>query len=382
MQFRPRGSRPRDLSPRGPRTPARRPLAAAAVAALCLSAAAGCAKAASGPAASTGSVNGSAGAQQVVGSSAGPSCTYQNYAGGVPKLDLTDGTTVVGFSQSESTSNPFRATETASITQQARKLGIKLIQRNANADVNTQNSQIEDMIAQGAKVLIVAPENSAGLAPALADARQNKIPVLTIDRTANGGACSDFIAFLGSDFYGQAQIAADDLAEATGGTAKVAILSGTPGNNVTTDRTNGFQARIKAKYPNMDVVASQTANFDETDGQTVMAQLLQANPGITAVYAENDEMALGAIQAIKAAGKTPGKDVKIVSIDGTQQCVQDVADGTVSADIETNPRFGPLAFQSLEDFYGGTGVPADVIIKDNHFTPDNAQQALTGGQVY
>src|SRR5262249_9378965 len=162
------------------------------------------------------------------------------------------------------------------------------------------------------------PENSAGLGPALAEAKAKKIPVLTIDRTANGTACSDFIAFIGSNFYGQAQIAADDLGGAARGTAHPAIPSGTPGNNATTPRTNGFQAEVKAKYPNMKIVASQTANFDQTDGQTVMAQLLQANPSINAVYAENDEMALGAIQAIKAAGKTPGKDIKIVSIDGTQ----------------------------------------------------------------
>jgi galactofuranose transport system substrate-binding protein len=326
-----------------------------------------------------------AAAQQVVSPSAAPTgsgCTYQTYAGGVPKLDITDGRTIVGFSQSESTSNPFRATETASIEAQARKLGVKLIQRNANADVNTQNAQIEDMIAQGAQALIVAPENSAGLGPALAEAKAKKIPVLTIDRTANGTACSDFIAFIGSDFYGQAQIAADDLGAATGGKGQVAILSGTPGNNVSTDRTNGFSSELAAKFPHVRIVASQTANFDQTDGQTVMEQLLQAHPNITAVYAENDEMALGAVQAIRTAGKVPGKDIKIVSIDGTQQCVQDVASGQLAADIETNPRFGPLAFQSLEDFYGSVGVQPDVIIKDSHFTPANAQQALTEGLVY
>jgi ribose transport system substrate-binding protein len=328
--------------------------------------------------------NNSAAAQQVASptASAGPACTDQTYNGGVPQLNITDGKTIVGFSQSESTSNPFRATETASIEEQAKSLGVKLIERNANADVNAQNSQIEDMIAQGAQVLIVAPENSAGLGPALAEAKAKKIPVLTIDRTVTGTACSDFIAFIGSNFYGQAQIAADDLAQATGSTAKVAILSGTPGNNVSTDRTDGFTAELKAKYPNMTVVASQTANFDQTDGQKVMEQLLQAHPDINAVYAENDEMALGAIQAITAAGKTPGKDVKIVSIDGIQQAVQDVADGKVVADIETNPRFGPLAFQSLQNFYGTTGVQPKVIIKDNHFTDANAQTALNGGLVY
>jgi ribose transport system substrate-binding protein len=368
-----------NASPRGGAVPA-----AVALAALCLAASA-CTNSGTGAAANTAAgANNSAAAQQVASQSAaaGPACTYQSYAGGVPKLDVADGKTLVGFSQSESTSNPFRATETKSIEDQAAKFGVKLIERNANADVNAQNSQIEDMIAQGARVLIVAPENSAGLGPALAEAKSKKIPVLTIDRTVTGTACSDFIAFIGSNFYGQAQIAADDLASATGSSAKVAILSGTPGNNVSTDRTNGFTSELQAKYPNMSVVASQTANFDETDGQKVMEQMLQAHPDITAVYAENDEMALGAIQAITAAGKTPGKDVKIVSIDGIQQAVQDVAGGQVYADIETNPRFGPLAFQSLQDFYGTTGVQAKVIIKDNHFTGGNAQSALSGGLVY
>jgi ribose transport system substrate-binding protein len=331
------------------------------------------------------SANNTAAAQQLAtptDSATGTGCTYQTYGGGVPKLDITDGKTVVGFSQSESTSNPFRATETKSIEAQAKQLGVKLIERNANADVNAQNSQIEDMIAQGAKALIVAPENSDGLGPALAQAKAKKIPVLTIDRTVTGTACGDFIAFIGSDFYGQAQIAADDLVGATGGNAHVAILTGTPGNNVTTDRTKGFEDRVKAKYPNVKVVASQTGNFAQTDGQKVMEQLLQAHSDINAVYAENDEMALGAIQAIKSAGKTPGKDVKIVTIDGISQMVQNVAGGQAVADIETNPRFGPLAFQSLQNFYGTTGVQPKVIIKDGHFTASNAKQALSQGLVY
>ncbi|MFG3201089.1 ABC transporter substrate-binding protein [Streptomyces sp. NPDC048192] len=361
--------------------------AAVLTAGLCLAATACTNSGDDSPSSGAGASSGdnTAAAQQLASPSAsagGPACTYQRYAGGVPKLDITDGKTVVGFSQSESTSNPFRATETKSIEAQARKLGVKLIERNANADVNTQNSQIEDMIAQGAKALIVAPENSDGLGPALAKAKAKKIPVLTIDRTVTGTACTDFIAFIGSDFYGQAQTAADDLAGATGGSAQVAILTGSPGNNVTTDRTKGFEDRVKAKYPKMRIVASQTGNFAQTDGQKVMEQLLQAHPGIDAVYAENDEMALGAIQAIKSAGKTPGKDVRIVTIDGISQMVQNVAAGQAVADIETNPRFGPLAFQSLQDFYGTNGVQPKVIIKDGHFTSANAKQALSQGLVY
>ncbi|GLW52072.1 ABC transporter substrate-binding protein [Kitasatospora phosalacinea] len=325
----------------------------------------------------------SAAAQQVVSPAAPPArpgCTADAY--GAPKLDLAGGKAVVGFSQSESTGNPFRAAETASIEAEAQRLGVKLIERNANADVNAQNAQIQDMIAQGAQVLIVAPENSDGLGPALAAAKAKKIPVLTIDRSVGGTACSDFVAFIGSDFYGQAGIAADDLAGATGGRAHVAVLQGTPGNNVSADRTKGFTDRLAAKYPDMQVVASQTANFDQTEGQKVMEQLLQAHPDITAVYAENDGMALGAIQAMRSAGKTPGKDIKIVSIDGIEQAVQGVVAGQLVADIETNPRFGPLAFQSLKDFYGTAGVQPKVIIKDGHFTADNARQALDQGLVY
>ncbi|MFD7919277.1 ABC transporter substrate-binding protein [Streptomyces sp. NPDC059740] len=360
--------------------------AALTAAALCL-VATSCTNSGSegGGSSSKASSDSSAAAQEVASpsqSASGPACTYKDYAGGVPKVDVTDGKTVVGFSQSESTSNPFRATETKSIESQAKKLGVKLIQRNANADVNAQNSQIEDMIAQGAKVLIVAPENSDGLGPALAKAKAKKIPVLTIDRTVGGKACDDFMSFIGSDFYGQAKIAADDLAKATGSDGHVAILTGTPGNNVSTDRTKGFQDQLKAKYPKMKVVASQTANFTQTEGQKVMEQLLQAHSDIDAVYAENDEMALGALQAIRSAGRTPGKDIQVVSIDGTRQAVQNVASGALAADIETNPRFGPLAFQALKDFYGTKGVQSKVIIKDGHFAKTNAQQALDDGLVY
>lgn len=321
-------------------------------------------------------------AQQVVtptaATSAAAGCTNTTY--GAPKLDLA--TTTVGFSQSEAESNPFRATETSSITAEAKKLGIKLITRNANADVSRQNSDIQAMIAQGAKLIIVAPENSDGLAPSLAEARAKKIPVLTIDRTVQGTACKDFIGFIGSDFLGQAVIAADDMGTALNGKGKVAILQGTPGNNVATDRTKGFVDQIKAKYPGISIVASQPGNFDQATGQKVTAQILQSNPDLAGVYAENDGMAIGALQAIRAAGKRGGKDIKVVGIDGIRQAVQNVADGTMVSTIETNPRFGPLAFATFKAFYTPAGAPTKVIIKDGHFTADNAKQALSNGSVY
>ena len=353
---------------------------------------AGCSKSAktTGSGATTGSSASSSGtvttaattapatqATQKVQSSSG-ACTYTKY--GAPKITLKGAT--VGFSQSESTSNPFRDTETKSVTAQAAKAGVKLIQRNANGNVAQQNTDIQNMIAQGAKVLIVAPENSDGLAAAFAQAKSKHIPILTIDRTVTGTACSDFIGFIGSNFLGQAKIAADDLGAAMGGKGKVAVLEGTSGNNVAQERTSGFDAELKAKFPNIKIVASQTANFDQATGQKVTEQILQSHKDITGLYAENDGMALGALQAMKGASKTPGKDIKVVSIDGIRQAVQGVANGQLVSVIETNPRFGPLALQTLAGFYSGKGVATKVIIADHHFTHANAAAALKNGDVY
>jgi ribose transport system substrate-binding protein len=107
-----------------------------------------------------------------------------------------------------------------------------------------------------------------------------------------------------------------------------------------------------------------------------MEQLLQSNPDLTAVYAHNDEMALGAVQAIRDAGKTPGKDIKIVSIDGTEGAVQALAQGQVNGVVESNPRFGPLAFQTVEKFLSGKPIPQNIIISDRIYTPENAQGNL------
>ena len=151
------------------------------------------------------------------------------------------------------------------------------------------------------------------------------------------------------------------MIEATGGKGKVAILLGAPGNNVTTERTKGFKDRIKEKAPDLKVVFQQTGEFTREKGQQVTEQLIQSKPGITAVYAENDEMGLGAVNALKGAGKKPA-DVKIVTIDGTRNAVQAIVDGWISGVIESNPRFGPLAFQTLEPSPRARRSRQDIVI--------------------
>jgi ABC-type sugar transport system substrate-binding protein len=361
------------------------PTSAAAASAAAPTSASAASAAAPTSAASAAAPSAAAGSAQQVNSTTGAGCTSATYAGGVTKLDVSNpGSITIGFAQSEATSNPFRATETKSITASAKAAGFKLIQTNANGSGTQENTDIENLINRGAQFLIVAPEDSTSESAAIAQAKAKKIPVLTIDRTVNGTACSDFVGFIGSNFTGQAKIAADDLGASLSGKGNVAILEGSTGNNVALARTNGFKDEMKAKYPGITIVADQTANFDLATGQKVMAQFLQSKT-INGVYAENDEMALGAISAIKQAGKTAGttgSDIRIVSIDGVREFVQDVANGVAVADVETNPRFGPLAFAAIKNFYGTTGAPATTIITDHHFTKANASTSLTNGDVY
>lgn len=351
-----------------------RTLAATCVLAATTLAAAGCAKSETSNNAG-GDSSQAAQEAKTPDSSSGSGCTLETY--GAPELDLKDA--VVGFSQSEKEANPFRIAETQSIKDEAEKVGVKkLLTTNAQSQLSKQISDIQDMLSQGAQFLIVAPLNSDGLEPALKAAAAKKVPVLTIDRKVNSTACKDYVAFLGSDFVEQGKRAADAMIKVTGGKGKVAILLGASGNNVTTDRTKGFVDQVKAEAPGLEIVAQQTGEFARDKGQQVMEQLIQSKPDITAVYAENDEMGLGAVTALKAAGKKPGKDVKIVSVDGTRNAVQALVNGEYNAVIESNPRFGPLAFATAQKFYAGEEIPENVIIADREYDEANAKESLGG----
>ncbi|MES4891050.1 ABC transporter substrate-binding protein [Streptomyces sp. NPDC096012] len=313
--------------------------------------------------------------QQVAAGSGGKTCAIGDY--GADRADLKNA--VVGFSQSEKEANPFRIAETASIKAEAAKRGVKLLTANAQSQFSKQISDVQDLIARGADLLVIAPLNSDGWEPVLRSARAKKIPIVTIDRQINATACKDYVSFIGSDFVQQGQRAADQLIRATGGTGEIAILLGAAGNNVTTQRTKGFEDRIKAKAPGLKVVFKQTGEFTREKGQSVTEQLIQSKPGIKAIYAENDEMGLGAVNALKGAGKKPG-DIKIVTIDGTRNAVQGIVDGWISAVIESNPRFGPLAFSTLDSFTQGKPVDEDIVIKDSQYSGANARTDL--GKAY
>jgi ABC-type sugar transport system substrate-binding protein len=316
----------------------------------------------------SGSGNSAAAAQQVAGEKGG-SCTAKTYGAKTKSFKGAK----IGFSQSEKEANPFRIAETQSMKDEAKKRGLTVETTNANSQLPKQIADIKTLLAKGVDVLIVAPLNSAGLEPAFDAAAAKGVPVVTVDRELDAGFCKNWVTFIGSDFNKQGHRAAQAMDKATGGKGKVAILLGSSGNNVTTQRTKGFVDEIKASAPGLKVVAQQTGDFARDKGQSVTEQLLQANPDIDAIYAENDEMALGAVTAISGMGKKPGKDVKIVSVDGTRNAVQAIVDGKLNAVIESNPRFGPLAFATAEKFLSGKAVRENIIIKDRQYDSSNAK---------
>jgi ABC-type sugar transport system substrate-binding protein len=327
-----------------------------------------CAKSENTPAGSGTPASG--GAQQVASASpGGATCTLQQYGGS--KIDLK--TAKVGFSQSEKEANPFRIAETQSIKDEAAKLGItNLTTTNANSQFTKQVSDVEQMIDSGVQLLVVAPLNSDGWESVFAKAAAKKVPIVTIDRKINAKPCTDYLTFIGSDFEKQGQRAADKMATALGNKGTVAILLGSPGNNVTTLRTKGFKDQIAKVAPDIKVAFEQTGQFSREEGQKVSEQLLQSKSDISGIYAENDEMALGAVVALKGAGKKAG-DVKIVTIDGTRGAVQGIVDGWIYSVIESNPRFGPLAFETATKFFNGEPIPQDIIISDREYDASNAK---------
>jgi ribose transport system substrate-binding protein len=281
----------------------------------------------------------------------------------------------VGFAQMES-NNPWRIAQTASLRQEAAKRGYQLVVTDAQGQTAKQVSDVEDLIARRVKLILLAPREYQGLAPALQAAKQAKIPVILIDREAAGTPGVDYVTFLGSNFIDQGQRAAEWLARTTNGTATIVELTGTPGSSVAIDRAKGFRAEL-AKHPGMRIVASQTGDFSRAKGQQVMQNIAQSlGTGFTAVYAHNDEMALGAIEALKAAGRRPGQDVTIVSVDGERAALEAIQRGELGATVESNPRFGPIAFETIDQVRRGERLPPKKLISDRFFDRSNAAQFI------
>jgi ribose transport system substrate-binding protein len=296
----------------------------------------------------------------------------------LPKLAKKD-TYKVGFAQTES-NNPWRIAQTASMKSEAEKLGWQLVYTDAAGSAAKQVADVNSMIAQGVDAIFLAPREEKPLIPAVMAAKKAGIPVILLDRSVDPSlakAGEDYIAFIGSDFIEEGRRAGEWLTKAMNGEAKIIELQGTTGSSPANDRKAGFEQYIK-DHPGMQIVASQSGDFARDKGRQVAETLLQAHPEATAIYAHNDEMAIGAIAALEAAGKVPGKDVILVSIDGTRDALQAIIDGKMGATVECSPFFGPAAYSTLQKYAAGETIPPKIINQDRFFDKSNAEESIGG----
>lgn len=311
------------------------------------------------------------------GGSTGGSSNTASGCGSPPKLTKKSHYKV-GFSQNAS-NNPWRLAETASIRQESAKRGDTLVFADAANSASKQVSDVQSMIAQKVDVLLIAPITENALVPAVLAAKQACIPVVLIDRDVDHSLAKpnqDYVTFIGSDFVMQGKRVADWLIQTTGGKGKIIELEGTTGSSPAIDRKKGFDDEIKAKAPGMQIVASQDGDFNRDTGRKVMETLLPAHPEVTVVYAHNDEMALGAIAALQAAGRKPGKDVIVCSIDGERDALNAIIGGQEGTTVQSSPFFGPISFQTIDQYASGQKLPNWIVVHDLQFTKANAAQNL------
>ncbi len=296
----------------------------------------------------------------------------------LPKIEKKD-TYKVGFAQTES-NNPWRIAQTKSMQDEAQKRGWQLVYTDAAGSAAKQVADVNSMIAQGVDAIFLAPREEKPLIPAVMAAKKAGIPVILLDRNVDQSlakAGEDYVTFIGSDFIEEGRRAGEWLTKTMNGKANIIQLEGTTGSSPANDRAKGFADYIK-DHPDMKIVASQTGDFARDKGRQVAETLLQANPDANAIYAHNDEMAIGAISALEAAGKVPGKDVIIVSIDGTRDALQAIIDGKMGATVECSPFFGPAAFDTLVKYANGETIPPKIINEDRFFDASNAKENLAG----
>lgn len=240
--------------------------------------------------------------------------------------------------------NPFFVTMKEGAEKKAEQLGYKLIVLDSQNDPSKELSNVEDLTIRGVKAILINPTDSDAVSNAIRLANRSNIPVLTLDRGASRG---DVVSHIASDNVSGGEMAGKYIIEKVGQKAKVIQLEGIAGTSAARERGEGFMKAVKGSE--LDLVASQPADFDRTKGLNVMENLLAGNPDVQAVFAQNDEMALGALRAVKAAGK----DVMIVGFDGTKDGIAAVERGQLGATIAQQP-----------DMIGALGVEiADKVLK-------------------
>ncbi|QZA33256.1 ribose ABC transporter substrate-binding protein RbsB [Hydrogenibacillus sp. N12] len=267
----------------------------------------------------------------------------------------------IGFSIS-TLNNPFFVSLKEGAEKAAQAAGVELVVVDAKDDPAKQVSDLEDLIQQKVDLIILNPTDGDAVVTAVQSANAAGIPVITVDRTANGG---DVVAHVASDNFKGGALAAEFIKQALNGQGKVVELQGIPGTSAARDRGEGFHDALAAA-PGIEIVASQPADFDRAKGLQVMENILQSHPNIDAVFAHNDEMALGALEALEAAGKK----VIVVGFDATEDARKAVEAGRLAATIAQRPEeMGKIAVETaVKVLHGETvdkniPVPLDLVTK-------------------
>lgn len=250
--------------------------------------------------------------------------------------------------------NPFFVTLQEGAQAKAEELGHELIVLDSGNDAARELSNVEDALARDIDVLLINPTDSDAVASGVRTANAQDVPVITLDRSANGGSVVSHIA---SDNVAGGKLAGEFIIEQLGGEGQVVQLEGVPGASATRNRGEGFMTAIEGA-DGIELVATQPANFNRSEGLNVMENLLQAHQGIDAVFAQNDEMALGAQRALQAGGL---ENVVLVGFDGTDDGIQAVNDGKMAATIAQQPaRIGELGVITADRLIRGESVDENV----------------------
>ncbi|MFQ3659983.1 MAG: D-ribose ABC transporter substrate-binding protein [Anaerolineae bacterium] len=252
-------------------------------------------------------------------------------------------------------SNPFFISLVEGAQAVADEIGAELIVVDAADNPSTEAANIEDLIAQGVDAILINPTDSDAVVPSVAAANAAGIPVFTIDRSANGG---EIVSHIASDNVAGGALAAEYLCSALGGSGNVVELEGIPGTSAARDRGAGFNAYMAENCPGVTIVARQTANFNRAEGLTVFENILQAQADIDGVFAHNDDMILGAIEAANAAGRA---GIVFVGFDAVDDAVAAVRAGTLAATVAQQPALmGAIGVETAAAFLAGASVDASI----------------------
>lgn len=288
-----------------------------------------------------------------------------------------DGKVVLGFSQVGAESG-WRTANSDSIKESAEAAGFELKFSDAQQKQENQIKALRSFIQQKVDVIAFSPVVESGWDTVLQEAKDAGIPVILTDRAVDSKDTSLYKTFIGSDFVEEGRRAGKWLVEQFKDAAepvKIVELQGTTGSAPAIDRKSGFEEIIK-ENANLQIVASQTGDFTRAKGKEVMQSFLQAHPDIDVLYAHNDDMGLGAIQAIEAAGLVPGKDIIIITVDAVKDGMTAAAEGKINFIVECNPLLGPQLMQAVNDVLAGKEIESRIVTEEGTFTSEEAKAVL------